>query len=237
MLLSYVKIALTTDPSTSGLADEEWFGSVMRGYFPPQLVERFGPWLDKHPLRSQIISTLVANDMVDSGGITFVHRAIEETGASAGGCARLHRCAEVFDLRSIWREISALMVRFQPRLSPRCTWKCAGCWIARLAGCLPCEVGTVDVGGEIQRFGATVERPAGERESVARGFGTKPLHREVRVLRVIGCAESWRRRWRQRSIASASSTSMTSLAATTKNRRPWPSCTLPSPSTTESTGC
>ena len=162
VLLSYVKIALTTDLSTSGLADEEWFGSVMRGYFPPQLVERFGPWLDKHPLRSQIISTLVANDMVDSGGITFVHRAIEETGASAVEVARAYTVArEVFDLRSIWREISALdgsvstAAQSALHLEVRRLLDRATRWVLALRG------GTVDVGGEIQRFGATVERLAG----------------------------------------------------------------------------
>ena len=92
VLLSYAKIALTTDLSTSGLAQEKWFDSVLRDYFPPQVVQRYGAWLEKHPLRTQIISTLVANDMIDSGGITFVHRAIEESGASPVEVARAYTC-------------------------------------------------------------------------------------------------------------------------------------------------
>ena len=42
VLLSYAKIALTTDLSTSGLAQEKWFDSVLRDYFPPQVVQRYG---------------------------------------------------------------------------------------------------------------------------------------------------------------------------------------------------
>ena len=158
VLLSYVKIALTTDLSTSGLADEKWFSSVLRGYFPPQLVERFEPWLAKHPLRAQIISTLVANDMVDSGGITFVHRAIEETGASPVEVARAYTVArEVFSLRSIWQEISDLdgvvstSAQSVLHLEVRRLLDRATRWVLALRG------GTVDVAGEIERFRGTVE--------------------------------------------------------------------------------
>ena len=34
-----------------------------------------------HPLHREIITTVVVNDMINRGGTTFVHRAIEETGA------------------------------------------------------------------------------------------------------------------------------------------------------------
>lgn len=161
VLLSYVKIALTTDLGTSGLAGELWFDSVIRSYFPAVLVERFGDWIARHPLRSQIISTLVANDMVDSGGITFVHRAIEETGASPVEVARAYTVArEVFGLRSIWQQISALDGQISTsaqsalHLEVRRLLDRATRWVLALRG------GTVDVAGEIGRFGATVERLA-----------------------------------------------------------------------------
>lgn len=161
VLLSYVKIALTTDLGTSGLAGELWFDSVIRSYFPAPLVEQFGDWIASHPLRAQIISTLVANDMVDSGGITFVHRAIEETGASPVEVARAYTVArEVFDLRSIWDQISALDGQISTsaqsalHLEVRRLLDRATRWVLALRG------GTVDVAGEILRFGSTVERLA-----------------------------------------------------------------------------
>ncbi len=161
VLLSYVKIALTTDLATSGLAGESWFDSVIRNYFPTVLVEKFGPWLASHPLRAQIISTLVANDMVDSGGITFVHRAVEETGASPVEVARAYTVArEVFDLRSIWEQISALDGQVSTgaqsalHLEVRRLLDRATRWVLALRG------GTVDVAGEVRRLGATVEHLA-----------------------------------------------------------------------------
>lgn len=161
VLLSYAKIALTTDLSTSGLAQEKWFDSVLRGYFPPQIVEAYEPWLEKHPLRSQIISTLVANDMVDSGGITFVHRAIEESGASPVEVARAYTVArEVFGLRAVWQQISDLdgiaptNAQAALHLEVRRLLDRATRWVLALRG------GTVDVAGEISRFGATVQHLA-----------------------------------------------------------------------------
>lgn len=161
VLLSYVKIALTTDLSTSGLGAEEWFGSVIRDYFPPVLVRRFADWIDRHPLRDQIIATLVANEMVDSGGITFVHRAIEETGASAVEVARAYTVArEVFGLQAIWKQISELdghvstTVQTALHLEVRRLLDRATRWVLALRG------GTVDVAGEIRRFRATVEHLA-----------------------------------------------------------------------------
>ena len=161
VLLSYAKIALTTDLSTSGLAQEKWFDSVLRDYFPPQVVQRYGAWLEKHPLRTQIISTLVANDMIDSGGITFVHRAIEESGASPVEVARAYTVArEVFGLRSVWQQISDLDgvvptgAQAALHLEVRRLLDRATRWVLALRG------GTVDVAGEINRFGATVEHLA-----------------------------------------------------------------------------
>ena len=72
----------------SDLADDPWFKRVLRGYFPRQLSERFDAELDAHPLRRQIVCTVVANDMINLGGITFAFRAIEETTVSAAAVAR-----------------------------------------------------------------------------------------------------------------------------------------------------
>ena len=134
---------------------------MLRDYFPPQVVQRYGAWLEKHPLRTQIISTLVANDMIDSGGITFVHRAIEESGASPVEVARAYTVArEVFGLRSVWQQISDLDgvvptgAQAALHLEVRRLLDRATRWVLALRG------GTVDVAGEINRFGATVEHLA-----------------------------------------------------------------------------
>jgi carbohydrate kinase (thermoresistant glucokinase family) len=61
---------------------------VLRGYFPSQLAERFESELDTHPLRREIICTVVANEMINLGGITYRLPGVEETTATAAAVAR-----------------------------------------------------------------------------------------------------------------------------------------------------
>ncbi|GGH66061.1 NAD-glutamate dehydrogenase [Rothia aerolata] len=88
VLAAYVKIHLTEELEKTDFADDPYLGQVLRDYFPPALVERFGEYLDSHPLRKEIICTRVANQIVDTAGITHVFRVQEETGASVDAIAR-----------------------------------------------------------------------------------------------------------------------------------------------------
>ncbi len=99
VLAAYAKIALAKQLNESDVADDPWFDRVLRSYFPHQIVERFGPELQEHPLRRQIISTVLANDIINLGGITFAFRAVEETTGSAAALARAFvTIREAFDL-------------------------------------------------------------------------------------------------------------------------------------------
>jgi glutamate dehydrogenase len=157
VLLSYVKIALTTDLSDSGLATEEFFSSVLCTYFPPAMVERFGNWLAKHPLRDAIITTVVANVMVDTGGISYVHRTVEETGASPIEIVRAYSVVrEVFSLDRVWEAISALdgtvptQAQTALHLEVRRLLDRATRWVLSLRG------GTVHVAEEIEQLKETI---------------------------------------------------------------------------------
>src|SRR5581483_7976770 len=91
------------------LSDEPWYQRVLASYFPKAIVERFAADLAGHPLRREIITTAVVNDMINRAGTTFVHRAIEETGAGVDQITRAYTIVrEVFDLPLLWREIEAL---------------------------------------------------------------------------------------------------------------------------------
>ncbi|MDP5227226.1 MULTISPECIES: NAD-glutamate dehydrogenase [Arthrobacter] len=88
VLAAYAKIELANALRDSDLADDPWFASTLRNYFPKALAERFDADLDSHPLRREIIATVVANDMINVGGITFAFRAIEETSATEASVAK-----------------------------------------------------------------------------------------------------------------------------------------------------
>ncbi|MCV9995402.1 NAD-glutamate dehydrogenase [Paeniglutamicibacter sp. ZC-3] len=88
VLVAYAKIQLAGALAASDLPDDPYFAATLRNYFPAQLAERFGAELANHPLRREIIATVVANDMVNIGGTTYAFRVMEETGASEAQVAK-----------------------------------------------------------------------------------------------------------------------------------------------------
>ncbi|MGH3026495.1 MAG: NAD-glutamate dehydrogenase domain-containing protein, partial [Gaiellaceae bacterium] len=109
VLVAYSKITLTRHIEASTLPDEPWFHRALAGYFPPRIAERFADDLGNHPLHREIITTVVVNDMINRSGTTFVHRAIEETGADIAEITRAYSVVrEVFGLEQLWAEIEAL---------------------------------------------------------------------------------------------------------------------------------
>ncbi|WP_373886523.1 NAD-glutamate dehydrogenase [Sinomonas sp. ASV322] len=113
VLAAYAKIELAKSLLESDLADDPWFEDTLRNYFPAELRERFGSELDTHPLRREIISTIVANDMVNLGGITFAFRAIEETSATDAAVAKAFvALREVYKLDEMTDALNALPASF-----------------------------------------------------------------------------------------------------------------------------
>ncbi|MDQ0868758.1 glutamate dehydrogenase [Arthrobacter sp. V1I9] len=113
VLAAYAKIELTSALRDSDLADDPWFRKTLRAYFPEQLRERFDAELDTHPLRREIIATIVANDMINMGGITFAFRTMEETSASEVAVAKAFvALREVYELDVMVEELNNLPASF-----------------------------------------------------------------------------------------------------------------------------
>ncbi len=117
VLLAYAKQSLTDALLSSSLPDSAYLERDLRAYFPPKVVERFGPLLNEHPLRRELVAMLVANDVVNSQGITFVSRLVTETGAEAADVARAYRIArDVTGAVDRWEAIEALVGHLEPNL-------------------------------------------------------------------------------------------------------------------------
>ncbi|MFC6884140.1 MULTISPECIES: NAD-glutamate dehydrogenase [Actinomadura] len=109
VLLAYVKMTMEDELVSSDLADDPYLASWLVGYFPTPLRERFRSYMDRHPLRREIITTEVVNDVVNRSGTTFVFRMNEETGASSSDIARAYLVArEVFDMPRFWTSVENL---------------------------------------------------------------------------------------------------------------------------------
>jgi glutamate dehydrogenase len=109
VLLAYSKMWLYDTVLASDLPEDAWIGTALARYFPAALRERFGPWIDRHPLKREIVATHVINSMVNRVGSTFVHRLMETTGSTPVQIVRAFLLTrEIFTLVPVWRAIEAL---------------------------------------------------------------------------------------------------------------------------------
>ena len=88
VLIAYSKIALFDDLIETSVPDDLYFESQLFRYFPPLMAKKFNAEIVGHKLRREIITTLLANSVINRGGPTFVYRLIEETGHSAADIAK-----------------------------------------------------------------------------------------------------------------------------------------------------
>jgi glutamate dehydrogenase len=82
VLLAGAKRSLAARLLASDVPDQAALRSALVGYFPAPLSERFDHLLDGHRLRRELIASVVANDVVNRMGATFVTRLGGDTGAS-----------------------------------------------------------------------------------------------------------------------------------------------------------
>ena len=108
-LMAHVKLALTGEVLASDLPDAEVFRERLPQYFPAPLPDRFTGAIGEHPLRREITTTLLVNEVVDRGGITYSYRLAEELSVSVPDAVRAYFVVvAVFDLRATWQAIAAM---------------------------------------------------------------------------------------------------------------------------------
>ncbi|MBI4521310.1 MAG: NAD-glutamate dehydrogenase, partial [Gemmatimonadetes bacterium] len=89
VLLAYSKLSLKRHLLRSAVPDEIAAHRYLSVYFPAALVERLGAArLDQHPLRREIVTCGLTNDLVGIMGATFVDRTTRDTGNSHAEVAR-----------------------------------------------------------------------------------------------------------------------------------------------------
>ena len=170
VLLAYAKIALLADLNDCSLSDDSWFERTLVDYFPPRMRVDFLDAIASHPLRSQIINTVVTNRLLNVGGITFVFRAVEETGATAEQVVRAALAAmQVFSISEMWDWINRLdntvptSAQSALQLETRRLLDRATRWF------LQTRTGDIDIAEEVDYFAPVVSKHADGVSSMLRG--------------------------------------------------------------------
>ncbi|MEP7180551.1 MAG: NAD-glutamate dehydrogenase [Betaproteobacteria bacterium] len=109
IMLAYSKIWLYDELLASTLPDDAWVATALARYFPKRLSERYAAYMNRHPLKREIIATHVTNSMINRVGSSFVHSLIEATGARPHEVVRAYLLTrEIFGFVPLWKSIEAL---------------------------------------------------------------------------------------------------------------------------------
>jgi glutamate dehydrogenase len=80
VLMAHTKLDLQRRIVQSPLSEEPGLEGYLRDYFPSAILRSFSEAVLRHPLRREIIAVGLANDLVDTMGMTFLVRAVRDTG-------------------------------------------------------------------------------------------------------------------------------------------------------------
>jgi glutamate dehydrogenase len=93
VLLAYAKRSLAEAVLSSDLPDSIPMMGDLTRYFPGEVSKRFGHLMWEHPLRRELIATIIANGVVDAQGPTFVSRLVARSGAEVAAVVAAYRNA------------------------------------------------------------------------------------------------------------------------------------------------
>ncbi len=108
-LMAYAKMSLFDTLIKGDLINDPTLLPELEWGFPSVLREKFADELSVHQLRREIIATVLANEVVNWAGLTFVYEVKEETGLGVEDIvAAFVVVREVFSLQKQWDAINAL---------------------------------------------------------------------------------------------------------------------------------
>jgi glutamate dehydrogenase len=189
-LLAHTKLDLTAQVLASDLPDAPAFAGRLPEYFPNAVRERFPAAITNHPLRREIVTTMLVNEMVDGAGISYAFRLGEELSASAADAVRAFAVATVvFELPALWERmrdpaiptaVSDAIILESRRLLDR-----ASRWL------LTNRPQPLAVGSAVARFGESVRALTPRLPELLRGRERQTVLEHADELREAGVDAEW----------------------------------------------
>jgi glutamate dehydrogenase len=108
VLVSYSKIILSRQLSSSGLLSQSYYQAQAKKEFPQVLNRRYPHAIDSHSLNKEIIITHLSNQIVSDMGVTFVYQMQHETGRDVADIVYAYSVAlELFDFAKSMNDVYA----------------------------------------------------------------------------------------------------------------------------------
>ncbi|WP_341755242.1 NAD-glutamate dehydrogenase [Candidatus Tisiphia endosymbiont of Ptychoptera albimana] len=109
VLLSYSKRSVYHDLITATFSKDKYFESYLINYFPKLMQEKFREEILAHPLKHEIIRTVVTNKIVNQLGGPSLNLIKRETQAALCDIVRSYTIiCEIFDLDNLWAIVESL---------------------------------------------------------------------------------------------------------------------------------
>jgi glutamate dehydrogenase len=109
VLLAYSKIDLYAVLSHSKLVEDAIYAPLLLSYFPKAMQERYRDALLSHPLKVELVATLLTNEIVNRAGLTYIYSIHQDTGHEICNIVRAFTAVkEIFGLEQLWQSIEAL---------------------------------------------------------------------------------------------------------------------------------
>ncbi|MFP3021985.1 MAG: NAD-glutamate dehydrogenase [Wolbachia sp.] len=110
VLMSYARTAIKSEIIHSELPEKDFLcRDYLLNYFPQRMVTEFKDSILKHQLSREIISTCIANDVVNRMGCIFINNLVESTGIKVHEAVNIYIVVNhLYNLNSLWQEIDEL---------------------------------------------------------------------------------------------------------------------------------
>lgn len=109
VMVSCVKVVLKQEILQTTIAEDPVVAQQLLTAFPVALIDKYGHFIDQHPLRNEIITNQLTNDIVNRMGFSFCQRHTYSVGSDISQIAKTYvTVMELFSIDSLWQAIEAL---------------------------------------------------------------------------------------------------------------------------------